>query len=43
MRYEQYIGLGIMVVFLVCSWLNIDLLGFIVYPIVNAMLRLVGA
>ncbi len=42
MKYEQYIGLGIMVLFLVCSYIGIDLLGFIVYPIVNGMLALFG-
>ena len=43
MKYEQYIGFGIMALFLICSWLDIDLLGFIIYPIVNGMLGLVGA
>ena len=43
MKYEQYIGLGIMALFLICSYIGIDLLGFIVYPIVNGMLSLFGA
>lgn len=43
MKYEQYIGLGIMIFFFVCSRLDIDLLGYVVYPIVDGMLSLVGA
>ena len=43
MKYEQYIGLGIMALFLICSFVEIDLLRFIVYPIVNGMLSLFGA
>ena len=43
MKYEQYIGLGIMIFFFVCSRLDINLLGYIVYPIVDGMLSLVGA
>ncbi len=43
MKYEQYIGLGIMALFLVCSYIGIDLLGFIISPIVRGMLRLLGA
>ena len=43
MKYEQYIGLGILIFFFVCSRLDINLLGYVVYPIVDGMLSLVGA
>ncbi len=42
MKYERYIGLGIMLAFIVLNRLGIDVLGFIVDPIVNGMLWLFG-
>ena len=42
MKYERYIGIGIMVIFIACSYLDIDLLGFIVEPIVSGIFLLFG-
>lgn len=43
MRYEQYVGIAILVIFLVLNRIGIDPLSYVVDPIVNLLLSLVGA
>jgi Zn-dependent protease len=42
MRYEQYVGIAIMVIFLVLNRIGIDPLFYVVDPIVNLLFSLVG-
>jgi Zn-dependent protease len=42
MKYERYIGIGILLAFIIASRFNIDLLGFVVNPIMDGIYWLVG-
>lgn len=42
MKYERYIGIGILLAFVITSYFNIDLLGFVINPIMDGIFWLVG-